>query len=173
MNLIINRKDRTFHLTPMQHHSEDEIIIKDYDVTNIDLSNIEIYKVNENLDGLVKDTSIELTKNQESKLKVFREKYLLDSTKPVEYETHFYKGGELSASAISGAILLSQSLGESDTEIVDNSDKKHTLSFTQAQELTQKIAKAWRTSFFKYKDLKVKVSEAATVEELNLIVWEN
>lgn len=98
--------------------------------------------------------------------------YQIESTKPVLYKNVSYKGGDASASAISGAVTLAQSLQESNAKIIANDDSANILTFAEALELSGLIAKAWRTAFLRYKELKVQISNAATVEELESISWE-
>ena len=67
---------------------------------------------------------------------------------------------------------MTQSLGESNVKIIASDDSSNEMSFDEALELSGLIAKAWRTAFFRYKELKLQISNAATVEELEPISWE-
>lgn len=98
--------------------------------------------------------------------------YTTKSTANVPYKDVLYKGGDASAGAISGAVTLAQSLQESNVKIIASDDSANEMSFNEALELSGLIAKEWRTAFFRYKELKLQISNAATVEELDLISWE-
>lgn len=98
--------------------------------------------------------------------------YQTESTANVPYKDVLYKGGDASAGAISGAVTLAQSLQESNVKIIASDDSANEMSFNEALELSGLIAKSWRTAFFRYKELKIQISNAATVEELDLINWE-
>lgn len=98
--------------------------------------------------------------------------YQIESTNPVLYKTVDYKGGDASASAIAGSVTLAENLGESNVKIIASDDSANEMSFNEALELSGLIAKEWRTAFFRYKELKLQISNAATVEELDLISWE-
>lgn len=111
-------------------------------------------------------------KMKDNKIEMLATTYQTESTKPVSYKNVLYKGGDASASAIAGAVQLAQSLGESNVKIIASDDSANEMSFDEALELSGLIAKAWRTAFFRYKKLKVQISNAATVEELDLISWE-
>lgn len=97
--------------------------------------------------------------------------YIEQSNANITYKNVIYKGGESSASAIAGAVNLAKSLNESDVTIIDFEDKSNTLSFEEALELSSLLAKSWRESFFKYKELKRQVSIVTTIEELEQIKW--
>lgn len=109
---------------------------------------------------------------QNKKLSDMATTYQTESTKDVPYKDVLYKGGDASASAIAGAVELAQSLQETEVKIIGSDDKPNIMSFSEALELSGLIAKAWRTAFFRYKELKVQISNAATVEELESISWE-
>jgi hypothetical protein len=111
-------------------------------------------------------------KMKDNKIEMLATTYRTESTKPVPYKDILYKGGDASASAIAGAVELAQSLQETEVKIIDVDDKPNIMTFSEALELSGLIAKAWRTAFFRYKELKVQISNAATVEELDLISWE-
>jgi len=111
-------------------------------------------------------------KMKDNKIEMLATTYQTESTKPVSYKEVLYKGGDASASAIAGAVQLAQSLGESNVKIIASDDSSNEMSFDEALELSGLIAKAWRTAFFRYKELKLQISNAATVEELDLISWE-
>lgn len=108
---------------------------------------------------------------KQSKLSTIQTTYQTESTKPVPYKDVLYKGGDASAGAISGAVTLAQSLGETNVKIIANDDSANEMSFDEALELSGLIAKAWRTVFFRYKELKVQISNATTVQELDGINW--
>jgi hypothetical protein len=97
--------------------------------------------------------------------------YQSESTEPVSYKEVLYKGGDASASAIAGAVQLAQSLQETEVKIIDADDKPHIMTFDEALELSGLIAKAWRTAFFRYKELKLQISNAATTQELDKIQY--
>lgn len=97
--------------------------------------------------------------------------YQRESTKNMTYKNVVYKGGESSASAIAGAVTLAQSLQETEVKIIGSDDNPNVMSFSEALELSGLIAKAWRTVFFRYKELKVQISNATTVQELDGINW--
>lgn len=109
---------------------------------------------------------------QNKKLSDMATTYQTESTKSVPYKDVLYKGGDASASAIAGAVELAQRLQETEVKIIGSDDKPNIMSFSEALELSGLIAKAWRTAFFRYKELKVQISNAATVEELESISWE-
>lgn len=113
-----------------------------------------------------------LVNKQKNKLSSIQVTYQTESIKPISYKEVLYKGGDTSASAIAGAVQLAQSLGESNVKIIASDDSTNEMSFDEALELSGLIAKAWRTAFFRYKELKVQISNAATVEELESISWE-
>lgn len=115
---------------------------------------------------------IELKVEQENKLSSIQAIYQTKSTANVPYKDVLYKGGDASAGAISGAVTLAQSLQESNVKIIASDDSANEMSFNEALELSGLIAKEWRTAFFRYKELKLQISNAATVEELDLISWE-
>jgi len=98
--------------------------------------------------------------------------YTKESTKSIPYKEVLYKGGDASAGAISGAVTLAQSLSESNVKIIASDDSANDMTFNEALELSGLIAKAWRTAFFRYKELKIQISNASTVEELEAISWE-
>lgn len=111
-------------------------------------------------------------KKEIKKLSDIATTYQTKSTANVPYKDVLYKGGDASAGAISGAVTLAQSLQESNVKIIASDDSANILTFAEALELSGLIAKAWRTAFFRYKELKLQISNAATVEELDLISWE-
>ena len=53
MNLIINMDTKHFHISTMETLGKNEIIIKNYDTSNIDLKEINLYEVNETLNGII------------------------------------------------------------------------------------------------------------------------
>lgn len=168
-------------------YDEDGKLIKDsyFDVSKIPTPNIEVDEntwkeaVNKNANAydeatktfIIKDFSTFKDK-QNQKLSSIQTTYQTESTKSVSYKDVLYKGGDASAGAISGAVTLAQSLQETEVKIIDADDKPNIMTFDEALELSGLIAKAWRTAFFRYKELKVQISNAATVEELDLISWE-
>lgn len=97
--------------------------------------------------------------------------YQKKTTANVPYKDVLYKGGDASASKIEGAIKFAQSLQETEVKIIGSDDKPNIMSFSEALELSGLIAKAWRTAFFRYKELKVQISTATTVQELDGINW--
>lgn len=97
--------------------------------------------------------------------------YQTESTKNITYKNVVYKGGDASASAIAGAVNLAQSLGETNVKIIAFDDSENFMSFSEALELSGMIAKSWRDSFFRYKELKRAVLATSSVEELELIKW--
>lgn len=109
---------------------------------------------------------------KESKKNEILEKYNIESNKSVLYKDILYKGGDASASAIAGSVTLAENLGETNVKIIANNDSANEMSFNEALELSGLIAKVWRTAFFRYKELKLQVANATTVEELDLISWE-
>jgi len=109
---------------------------------------------------------------KDEKLTDIKSTYETESTKNIIYKNVLYKGGDSSASAIAGSITLAQSLQESNVKIIGADDSANEMSFAEALELSGLIAKEWRTAFFRYKELKLQISNAATVEELDLISWE-
>lgn len=119
----------------------------------------------------IKTTSEVLKESKDLKLNSLRVNYDTDSLKELPYKSNTYKGGDSSASAIAGAVSLAQSLGETNCKIVDIKDVSHELTFGSANTLSALIAKQWRDTFFKYKALKVDVSKATTIEQINQIKW--
>lgn len=109
---------------------------------------------------------------KDEKLTDIKSTYETESTKNITYKNVVYKGGDASASAIAGSITLAQSLGESNVKIIGADDIANEMSFAEALELSALIAKAWRTAFFRYKELKVQVASAKTIEELGAIKWD-
>jgi len=59
-----------------------------------------------------------------------------------------FNGGDSSASAISGAVELSQSLGETTVGIWDVNNKIHTLTLEEAFEVAKAIALKYRTDMY-------------------------
>jgi len=52
MNLVINKITKDWHISTMLTLGENEVLIKNYDVSNIDLANSQNYKVNSTLSGI-------------------------------------------------------------------------------------------------------------------------
>ena len=121
-------------------------------------------------DGLKWIDDLELLKTQ--KLSNMKTTYQIESTANVLYKNVLYKGGDSSASAIAGAVNLAQSLQESNVKIIASDDSANEMSFSEALELSGLIARSWRTAFFRYKELKLEITNSKTVEELNSISWE-
>jgi len=111
-------------------------------------------------------------KMKDNKIEMLATTYRTESTKNITYKNVVYKGGESSASAIAGAVTLAKSLQELEVKIIDINDDENFMSFDEALQLSGMIAKSWRDAFFRYKELKRQISNAATVEELDLISWE-
>ena len=59
-----------------------------------------------------------------------------------------FNGGDSSASAISGAVELAQSLGETTVGIWDVNNKIHTLTLVEAFEVAKQIALKYRTDMY-------------------------
>ena len=106
-----------------------------------------------------------------NKLEEIKNKYLEESTKDFEFEGNTYKGGDSSASAIAGAVSLASALQEDTVTIIDAKDIAHKLTFDKAMMLSALIAKQWRDSFFRYKELKVLIKKATTVDQVKDIEW--
>lgn len=121
---------------------------------------------------LKKQMEMEFENLQKNKINEISKIYQTKSTANVSYKDVLYKGGDASAGAISGAVTLAQSLQESNVKIIASDDSANEMSFNEALKLSGLIAKEWRTAFFRYKELKLQISNAATVEELDLISWE-
>jgi len=119
-----------------------------------------------------KALAVKLNKTKDIKKIEIYNIYLQESTKGISYNNVIYKGGDSSASAIYGAVTLAQSLEETETKIIALDDSANILTFDETILLSGLISKAWRTAFFRYKELKLQISNAATVEELDLISWE-
>lgn len=105
-----------------------------------------------------------------NKLEEIKNKYLEESTKDFEFEGNIYKGGDSSASAIAGAVSLASALQEDTVTIIDVKDTAHKLTFDKAMMLSALIAKQWRCSFFRYKELKVLIAKATTIDQVREIV---
>lgn len=119
-----------------------------------------------------KALAVKLNKTKDIKKIEIYNIYLQESTKGISYNNVIYKGGDSSASAIYGAVTLAQSLEETETKIIALDDSANILTFDETILLSGLISKSWRTAFFRYKELKLQISNAATVEELDLISWE-
>ena len=105
-----------------------------------------------------------------NKLEEIKNKYLEESTKDFEFEGNTYKGGDSSASAIAGAVSLASALQEDTVTIIDVKDIAHKLTFDKAMMLSALIAKQWRCSFFRYKELKILIEKATTIDQVREIV---
>jgi len=57
MNLIINKVTKNWHISTMETLGKNEIIIKNFDISKIELSNTPKYKVNDTLNGLIVDSA--------------------------------------------------------------------------------------------------------------------
>lgn len=97
-----------------------------------------------------------------------RNTYAVDSEAPVEVtipEGSFtFNGGQDSASYISGAVTLAQSLGESTVFITDVDNIKRELSFDSANTVAVLVAKQYRDAFFTKQDALVALANLTTVE---------
>ncbi len=106
-----------------------------------------------------------------NKLEEIKNKYLEESTKDFEFEGNTYKGGDSSASAIAGAVSLASALQEDTVTIIDAKDIAHKLTFDKAMMLSALTAEQWRDSFFRYKELKVLIKKATTVDQVKDMEW--
>jgi len=161
------------NITAVQFHNGNNFCIEEPLMKEVPLSKYqfvldEFEKARDILDT-PKEKSLDDFKDE--KLREIEEIYKVKSTESVLYNGISYKGGDVSASAILGAINLAENLQESNTKIIGCDDKPYTLTFEEAYELSALIAKKWRDAFFKYKELKVQISEKEDIQSINEIIW--
>ena len=83
-----------------------------------------------------------------------------------------FNGGDSSAAAISGAIELATTLGETQVALWDSNNIVHTgISFDEALSISVSIAKKYRDDMIKRQGLLNQIDAATTKEELELITW--
>ena len=91
-----------------------------------------------------------------------RATFEVEANAPVQALGFTWKGGESSAGAINGAVVLAQALGETEANITDIDNVAHTMSFADTLFVAAQIGKAWRDAFFK--------KQAALVEIANRVM---
>jgi hypothetical protein len=94
----------------------------------------------------------------ESIISGIKDEYATKAMEPVEVDGILWTGGDSSASAINGAIMLAQVAGESDVTLWDYHNINHPgISFEQAQNIAAQIAIAYRTTMHERNE---KIAEA-------------
>jgi len=94
----------------------------------------------------------------------------INPTEPVTINTVTYNGGDSSASAISGAVTLAQSLGEANVQLWDINNTIATYTFTEAQAIAAQIAQAYRDKQIAKYTLIQQINACTTQAELAAIV---
>lgn len=112
------------------------------------------------------EAALEVSKvEQEAQI---RATYAIDSEAPVEVTipegTFTFNGGQDSASYISGAVTLAESLAETSVFITDVDNIKRELSFDSANTVAVLVAKQYRDAFFIKQDALVALANLTTVE---------
>jgi len=95
---------------------------------------------------------------------------LPSSLLPVTVNTVTYNGGASSASAISGAVILAQALGETDVKLWDINNSIATYTFEEAQSIAAQIAQAYRDTKIANYEKTAQIKACTTQEELDAIV---
>lgn len=84
-----------------------------------------------------------------SQISEIKKEYAAKAIEPVEVNGILWTGGDGSAAAINGAIMLAQAAGEPDVTLWDYYNINHTgISFEQAQQIAAQIALAYRAVMY-------------------------
>ena len=89
---------------------------------------------------------------------------------PVTIEGITYNGGDSSASAISGAVQLSQTLGESKVKLWDVNNVIREYTFKEAQLIAAQIAKVYRDAKYEVYQTIEELRNCSSVEELETLL---
>ena len=89
---------------------------------------------------------------------------------PVTIDGITYNGGDSSASAISGAVQLSQTLGETKVKLWDINNIIREYTFEEAQLIASQIAKVYRDSKYEVYQTIEELNNCSSIEELETLL---
>ncbi len=106
----------------------------------------------------------------EQQIAAIKAEYASKSVEPVEVNGITWTGGDGSAAAINGAIMLAQAAGETDVTLWDVDNINHPgISFADAQNIAAQIALAYRSVMYERNEKIKAINDAQTTEVIDTI----